>query len=247
MVSPTCTFDIRRRRRRTQISGLSRELVSRGRHGHHQLGAAEELPTEFGPDVFENFGHAARGVTTIVADSLTRPRLAGGAAPEPPGPARSDGGLFVDGKWGGVYQVHSPGLPALSFPAMSSIAPSSPRLRPIPVPVFLTAVRDEHAAPRDVSALGMGTLPIAHGVHVEGEPVVACHVRRNAQSSRDGVQLSGTIRKRRADSFSSYSCATSSALPTPGLGPPSRMDYSPATCHGSISGSAWLRSLPPLP
>src|SRR5262245_15558682 len=81
------------------------------------VGPIAELPPDAGPHVAGNFDGFARTLARVGKD-LTNDarRMSGLAAPAAPGPARSQGGWFVDGKRGGVYQVHNPGISLLLFP-----------------------------------------------------------------------------------------------------------------------------------
>jgi len=76
-----------------------------------------ELPPDHGSAVFRNLGHVGRAAAGVVSDAVQDLRRLAGLAAEPrPGPARGAGGWFVQGKRGGVYQVHTPGLSFLLFP-----------------------------------------------------------------------------------------------------------------------------------
>jgi len=71
------------------------------------LGPIADLPLGEGSHVTGNFVRLGRALADEGRD------LTGGA---PPGRASSRGGWFVDGKRGGVYQVHNPGISFLLFP-----------------------------------------------------------------------------------------------------------------------------------
>lgn len=71
------------------------------------LGPIADLPPGAGSHVSANIARLGRALADEGRD------LAGGA---PPGRASSQGGWFVDGKRGGVYQVHNPGISFLLFP-----------------------------------------------------------------------------------------------------------------------------------
>jgi hypothetical protein len=77
-----------------------------------------QLPSSFRPNVFANIKHAVSVVPTIAGDlwNDVRRRLHL-SAPDAPGPAFSNGSHFVEGKRGGVYQVHMPGYSLIAFPA----------------------------------------------------------------------------------------------------------------------------------
>ena len=82
------------------------------------LTPVDALPVDYQPQVLRNLSHlgnALAAAATDLADDARR--IAGFSAPPAPGPASSNGDAFVEGKRGGVYQVHNPGLPALLFPA----------------------------------------------------------------------------------------------------------------------------------
>jgi hypothetical protein len=72
-----------------------------------QLGPIADLPPGEGSHVTGNLARLGRALADEGHD------LTAGA---PPGRASSQGGWFVDGKRGGVYQVHNPGISFLLFP-----------------------------------------------------------------------------------------------------------------------------------
>ena len=81
------------------------------------LGPIAELPPDAGLHAAGNVDGLGRALTRVGKD-LTNDarRMSGLPAPAAPGPATSQGGWFVDGKRGGVYQVHNPGISLLLFP-----------------------------------------------------------------------------------------------------------------------------------
>ncbi len=81
------------------------------------LGPIAELPAGTGNHAAGNFDGLGRALARVGKD-LTNDarRLSGLPAPPAPGPASSQGGWFVDGKRGGVYQVHNPGISLLLLP-----------------------------------------------------------------------------------------------------------------------------------
>jgi hypothetical protein len=81
------------------------------------LGPIAALPQGFQPNVSGNFVRAASAIASVTTDLVAEGRRAlGGHAGRRPGPARSEGGWFVEGRRGGIYQVHNPGLSFLLFP-----------------------------------------------------------------------------------------------------------------------------------
>jgi hypothetical protein len=82
-----------------------------------EVGAIDELPADFRPNLLGNLRRAGIGLALIARDMTADVRrLIGLPAPPRPGPALSDNGAFVVGKRGGTYQVHNPGLSLLLFP-----------------------------------------------------------------------------------------------------------------------------------
>lgn len=76
-----------------------------------------ELPANHRSDVLGNLHQVTDALSWMAADlAADARRMAGLDAPPRPGPAKSEGGWFVEGKRGGVYQVHSPGFSLLLFP-----------------------------------------------------------------------------------------------------------------------------------
>lgn len=77
----------------------------------------EHLPPGEAANVGRNLVHLANALPVIAADlTADARRMIGLSAPPHVGPATSEGGWFVEGKRGGVYQVHNPGMSALLFP-----------------------------------------------------------------------------------------------------------------------------------
>ena len=77
----------------------------------------QQLPIDYQPRLLDNFRHLGHALAMVAADlSADARRLLGLPAPARPGPATSTGDAFVEGKRGGIYQVHNPGLSLLLFP-----------------------------------------------------------------------------------------------------------------------------------
>jgi hypothetical protein len=77
----------------------------------------QQLPIDYQPRVFSALGHVGQALAMIVADlSADARRILGLPAPPRPGAASSTGDAFVEGKRGGIYQVHNPGLSLLLLP-----------------------------------------------------------------------------------------------------------------------------------
>lgn len=77
----------------------------------------QQLPIDYQPRLLDNLLHLGHALAMVVADlSADSRRLLGLSAPPRPGPATSTGDAFVEGKRGGIYQVHNPGLSLLLFP-----------------------------------------------------------------------------------------------------------------------------------
>ena len=81
-----------------------------------ELGPSTDLPPDFRPDLVGNVRHLGGGARQIASDLMSDVRRRLGLAAPPPLHATSQGGWFVDGKRGGVYQVHNPGLSFLLMP-----------------------------------------------------------------------------------------------------------------------------------
>src|SRR5262245_7789758 len=81
-----------------------------------ELGPSSELPPDFKPDLAGNVRHLGTAGRQIASDLMSDARRRLGLAAPPPLRATSQGGWFVDGKRGGVYQVHNPGLSFLLMP-----------------------------------------------------------------------------------------------------------------------------------
>jgi hypothetical protein len=80
------------------------------------LGPIDELPANYQPDVLGNVGLAVAALSWTARDLVADARRQIGLSDEPrPRGAYSKGGNFVEGKRGGVYQVHTPGFPLLLF------------------------------------------------------------------------------------------------------------------------------------
>ena len=107
-----------RGRRRAEVPYATSRTGTRGRGTDiDNLVPIQKLPVDYQPQPLRNFRHAAEAISTIAADLASDARrLAGLPAPPRPGPAVAHGDAFVQGKRGGVYQVHNPGLSLLLFP-----------------------------------------------------------------------------------------------------------------------------------
>ena len=77
----------------------------------------KELPANYRPDLAGNLRHLATALASAASDfGADARRVLGLPAPARAAGATSQGGWFVDGKRGGVYQVHGPGLSLLLLP-----------------------------------------------------------------------------------------------------------------------------------
>ncbi len=81
-----------------------------------ELGPIADLPSGFRPDLTGNLRHLGTATQSLASDLMSDVRRRLGLAAPPPLHAKSEGGWFVDGKRGGVYQVHNPGISLLLLP-----------------------------------------------------------------------------------------------------------------------------------
>ena len=81
-----------------------------------ELGAIADLPPGFTSDLTGNLRHLGTATQDLASDLTADVRRRLGLAAPPPFGATSEGGWFVDGKRGGVYQVHNPGISLLLLP-----------------------------------------------------------------------------------------------------------------------------------
>ena len=81
------------------------------------LPAVRNLPPGDAPHLLGNLRHLRDGTVQVVRDLRTDALwLLGRAARTPTPPRVEEGGWFINGKRGGVYQVHNPGSSLLLFP-----------------------------------------------------------------------------------------------------------------------------------